>query len=36
MIKLKNFGILKEGTSVAKMHVASFCDFIQLEKAWSR
>lgn len=29
MIKLKNFDILEEGISVAKMHVTSFCSFIQ-------
>lgn len=35
-MKLKGFDILKEGTAVTKMNVASFCNFLQLEKALSR
>lgn len=36
MVKLKDFDILKEDTAVAKMHVTSFCSFLQLEKLLSR
>lgn len=35
-MKLKDFDILKEDTAVAKMHVTSFCSFLQLEKLLSR
>lgn len=35
-MKLKEFDILREDTAVAKMHVTSFCSFLQLEKLLSR
>lgn len=35
-MKLKDFDILKEDTTVAKMHVTYFYNFLQLEKVLSR